>query len=211
MDRCERCGRHWPWTRTNEYGLCESCQKTYLLNLRNAPEIISKKMREMKTSDNVETRWQSGNAVYEKLLRMNLFCEDRFDLYAKMFPGCTLKETLAETERQLDFYIDVANKIEAVVFHTVTGDLTVSRTEIDKAVIAAIQNPDTIQYFSGISQDIISQIQNFDYTLFGLYLGDIPTWNSILVLIPILSGATALATSVVSMKMTPGKSEAKRS
>ena len=140
MDRCERCGRHWPWTRTNEYGLCESCQKTYLLNLRNAPEIISKKMQEMKTSDNVETRWQSGNAVYEKLLRMNLFCEDRIDLYAKMFPGCTLKETLAETERQLDFYIDVANKIEAVVFHTVTGDLTVSRTEIDKAVIAAIHS-----------------------------------------------------------------------
>ena len=75
------------------------------------------------------------------------------------------------------------------------------------AVIAAIQNPDTIQYFSGISQDIISQIQNFDYTLFGLYLGDIPIWNSILVLIPILSGVTALATTMVSMKMTPGMSQ----
>lgn len=74
-------------------------------------------------------------------------------------------------------------------------------------VISAIQNPDTVGYFSSFSQEIITRIQNFDYTLFGLYLGDIPTWNSILVLIPILSGATALATTMVSMKMTPGMNQ----
>ena len=33
------------------------------------------------------------------------------------------------------------------------------------AVISAIQNPDQIGWFSSISSDIISQIQNFDYTL----------------------------------------------
>jgi len=70
--------------------------------------------------------------------------------------------------------------------------------------VAGIQDPVTLGLFSSISADVITQIQNFDYTLFGLYLGQIPTWNSWLVLIPILSGVTALATSVVSMKLTPG-------
>ena len=77
------------------------------------------------------------------------------------------------------------------------------------AVISAIQNPEQIGWFSSISQDIISQIQNFDYTLFGFYLGSVPTWNSILVLIPILSGVTSFATSLVSMKLTPGMDQQK--
>ncbi len=77
------------------------------------------------------------------------------------------------------------------------------------AAIAAIQNPETVGLFSSISSDIITQIQNFDYTLFGLYLGAIPTWNSILVIIPILSGVTALATTLVSMKLTPGMDQQK--
>ncbi len=70
--------------------------------------------------------------------------------------------------------------------------------------IAAIQNPETVGLFSSISSDVITQIQNFDYTLFGLYLGAIPTWKSLLVLIPILSGVTALASTIISMKLTPG-------
>ena len=75
------------------------------------------------------------------------------------------------------------------------------------AVISAIQNPDQIGWFSSISSDIISQIQNFDYTLFGIYLGSIPTWNSLLVIIPILSGLTSFLTSFISMKMTPGMNQ----
>lgn len=71
-------------------------------------------------------------------------------------------------------------------------------------VISAIQNPETVGLFSSISPEIIAEIQNFKYTLFGLYLGTVPTWNSMLVLVPILSGVTALATSIVSMKLTPG-------
>ena len=75
------------------------------------------------------------------------------------------------------------------------------------AVISAIQNPDQIDWFSSISSDIISQIQNFDYTLFGIYLGSIPTWNSLLVIIPILSGLTSFLTSFISMKMAPGMNQ----
>lgn len=75
------------------------------------------------------------------------------------------------------------------------------------AVISAIQNPDQIGWFSSISQDVVSQIQNFDYNLFGLYLGSIPTWNSILVIVPILSGLTSFLTSFVSMKLTPGMNQ----
>lgn len=71
-------------------------------------------------------------------------------------------------------------------------------------VISAIQNPETIGLFSSIDQAVVAEIQNFKYSLFGLYLGTVPTWNSILVLVPILSGVTALATSIVSMKLTPG-------
>ena len=77
--------------------------------------------------------------------------------------------------------------------------------------ISAIQNPETVGLFSSISSDVISQIQGFDYTLFGLYLGQIPTWKSVLVLIPILSGVTALATSIVSMKLTPGMDQQQKS
>ena len=77
--------------------------------------------------------------------------------------------------------------------------------------ISAIQNPETVGLFSSISSDVISQIQGFDYTLFGLYLGQIPTWKSVLVLIPILSGVTALATSIVSMKLTPGLDQQQKS
>lgn len=75
------------------------------------------------------------------------------------------------------------------------------------AVISAIQNPEQVGWFSGISQEIVSQIQNFDYDLFGLYLGSIPTWNSFLVIIPILSGVTAFLTSFISMKITPGMNQ----
>lgn len=74
-------------------------------------------------------------------------------------------------------------------------------------VISAIQNPETVGLFSSIDPAMITEIQNFHYSLFGLYLGTIPTWNSVLVLIPILSGVTALASSLVSMKLTPGANQ----
>lgn len=138
MERCERCGKHWPWTRINGLGLCRSCEEIYLLNLRNSHAIIAKNLEIMNNSDNLEMRWQSGNAAFEKLLRMDIFCDGKMDLYAKVFPDRSLKQALEETEKQLDFLIDAANKIEAVVFRTVTGDNTVPRAEIDKAVTGAI-------------------------------------------------------------------------
>jgi YidC/Oxa1 family membrane protein insertase len=86
----------------------------------------------------------------------------------------------------------------------ILGSNAGSSTQVQLAIVSAIQNSETVGLFSSIAPDVIEKIQNFDYTLFGLYLGQVPTWKSVLVLIPILSGLTALATSMVSMKLTPG-------
>ena len=71
-------------------------------------------------------------------------------------------------------------------------------------IVAAVQDPDKVSMFSGIAPEYIQKIQNFDYSLFGLDLGVVPqfAWNWLL-LIPILSGVTALLASMISMKMNP--------
>ncbi len=62
--------------------------------------------------------------------------------------------------------------------------------------------------FSELGADVVSKIQNFDYTLFGIDLSVVPTfdWNWFL-LIPILSGVTAFLVSLVSMKMNPATNQ----
>lgn len=61
--------------------------------------------------------------------------------------------------------------------------------------------------------DFITSVQNFDLKFLGMNLGEIPTvsmfgdifkgiWNPV-ILIPILSGASALLVSLISMKITP--------
>lgn len=59
-------------------------------------------------------------------------------------------------------------------------------------------------WFAELGSDFIEKVAGFDYTLFGLDMGLIPTfaWNWLL-LVPILSGLTSLAVSVISMKMNP--------
>lgn len=82
--------------------------------------------------------------------------------------------------------------------------------QLELQVVSAVQDPARVGWFSSIDPEIISAIQNFDYTLFGLDMGLIPTfgWNW-LAIVPLLSGITSLAVSVLSMKLTPGASENK--
>ena len=76
--------------------------------------------------------------------------------------------------------------------------------QLELQVISAIQDPARVGWFSSIDPEVISAVQNFDYTLFGIDMGQIPTfgWNW-LVLVPVLAGVTALLGSIISMKMTP--------
>ncbi|MGI5894620.1 MAG: YidC/Oxa1 family membrane protein insertase [Candidatus Merdivicinus sp.] len=71
-------------------------------------------------------------------------------------------------------------------------------------IISAVQNPDQVSLFSSIDPQYIEKISNFDYSLFGLDLGIVPqiAWSWMLI-IPILSGVTALLTSVISMRLNP--------
>lgn len=48
------------------------------------------------------------------------------------------------------------------------------------------------------SSEIVSFCDDFDYTFLGIYLGAYPSWNSILILIPILSLVSQLAVTIVS-------------
>ena len=55
---------------------------------------------------------------------------------------------------------------------------------------------------------MVSKIQNFDYSLFGIDLSVVPTWAwNWFLLIPILSGVTAFLVSMVSMKMNPAANQ----
>ena len=76
-------------------------------------------------------------------------------------------------------------------------------------VISAVQDPERIGWFASIAPDVLQKVMDFDYTLFGLDLGQIPVfgWNWLAV-VPILSGITSLLVSIVSMKLTPTANEA---
>lgn len=77
------------------------------------------------------------------------------------------------------------------------------RPELD--ILTHISNP---VFTNGLDADIVSKIQNFDYSLFGIDLSVVPTiaWNWFL-LIPILSGVTAFLVSMVSMRMNPAANQ----
>lgn len=95
----------------------------------------------------------------------------------------------------------------------VSNDIITQATEIAKQVIPNFgQNTSAIQIdiinavhgnpsaFSALGADAIEKIRHIDLNLFGINLGDKPTWGfNLLVLIPILSGLTSLLVSLYSM------------
>lgn len=74
----------------------------------------------------------------------------------------------------------------------------VSTTEI--AIITEIQNGSTA-FDSIFGSDLIYKIQNFNMEFLGINMGAVPQWNNLLVIIPIISGITALASTLISMKI----------
>lgn len=103
----------------------------------------------------------------------------------------------------LTHILHLGKDVIATLTEIVTNNMgTVGQPELQ--IISAVQNPETLSWFSSIAPDVLNQIQGFDYTLFGLGLGQIPVFGlNWLALIPILSGITSLAVSVLSMKMSP--------
>ncbi len=84
--------------------------------------------------------------------------------------------------------MDAATISNAVsIAQSVLGEGGMSRYSKEMSVISAVaQNPAA---FSSIGGDFVSQIQNFDFTFFGLDLGTTPTFAlNLFLLIPILSG-----------------------
>lgn len=71
-------------------------------------------------------------------------------------------------------------------------------------IVSEMQNPEHAQWFASLGADFVDKVSHFDYTLFGLDLGQIPVfgWNW-LILVPILSGVTSLLVSIISMRMSP--------
>ena len=85
------------------------------------------------------------------------------------------------------------------ITNTVLGEGGVSRYSQEMSVIRAVSlDPGA---FSSIGGDFVSQIQNFDFTFFGLDLGFTPTFAlNVFLLIPILSGISSFLMSWLSMK-----------
>ena len=96
--------------------------------------------------------------------------------------------------------MDAATISNAVsIAQSVLGEGGMSRYSKEMSVISAVaQNPAA---FSSIGGDFVSQIQNFDFTFFGLDLGTTPSFAlNMFLLIPILSGLTSFLMSWLSMK-----------
>lgn len=96
--------------------------------------------------------------------------------------------------------MDAATISNAVsIAQSVLGEGGMSRYSREMSVISAVaQNPAA---FSSIGGDFVSQIQNFDFTFFGLDLGTTPSFAlNLFLLIPILSGLTSFLMSWLSMK-----------
>lgn len=71
-------------------------------------------------------------------------------------------------------------------------------------IISEMHNPEHAQWFASLGSDFMDKVSNFDYSFFGLDLGQTPTFAlNWLILVPILSGATSLFVSILSMKMSP--------
>ncbi len=75
-------------------------------------------------------------------------------------------------------------------------------------IISEMHNPEHAQWFASLGADFVNKVSGFNYSLFGLDLGQIPKlgWNW-LMLVPILSGLTSLLVSIVSMKMSPASQQ----
>lgn len=72
-------------------------------------------------------------------------------------------------------------------------------------VLKAVQNPANASVFASIDSGLMSTMQSMNLNCFGLDMTATPHFGfHPLVLIPILSGATALLMSVITMKNTPG-------
>ena len=85
------------------------------------------------------------------------------------------------------------------IAQSVLGEGGMSRYSKEMSVISAVaQNPSA---FASIGGDFVNQIQSFDFTFFGLDLGTTPTFAlNVFLLIPLLSGLTSFAMSMLSMK-----------
>lgn len=106
--------------------------------------------------------------------------------------------------------VDVIYKPLKHLLH-VSGDLITQATAIlteasgavstaEIAIISAIQSGSTA-YDGVFGAELVQRIRDFNMNFLGVYMGDIPQWNNILVLIPIISGLTALASTIISMKI----------
>ncbi len=78
------------------------------------------------------------------------------------------------------------------------GEAKTSVVEIN--IINHIQAGST-QFDSILSPDMVDSIRNFDLFFLGLNLGEIPSWSSILVLIPIVSALTSLTSGILTIKI----------
>ena len=83
--------------------------------------------------------------------------------------------------------------------------------QIELQIVSAVQDPEKASWFAGVSGEYLDKIMSFDYSLFGLDLGIVPTfaWN-LMLLVPILSGITAFLTSWISMKTSPTASQSQQ-
>lgn len=92
---------------------------------------------------------------------------------------------------------------------------TISTSSPQITLIKLLNNPDTaglkilengnvdalMQKISAIPANIADQVKSIDLNFLGLNFGEIPTWTSALVIIPILSGVSALLVSLLSTKL----------
>lgn len=83
------------------------------------------------------------------------------------------------------------------VLEQIMGKVT-STPEID--IITKIQTGST-EFASVFTPEWTEKIQNFDMNFLGVNMGEIPTWTSWLVLIPIISTLTALLSTIISMRI----------
>ncbi len=100
---------------------------------------------------------------------------------------------------------DVISEMTEILAGTVQN---LNTYQAELSIVSAVQNPEMVHLFSGIDPQYLEKIQNFDYTLFGLDLGLVPSFAfNWLLIIPILSGLTSLLTSIVSMRLNPSASQ----
>ncbi len=103
------------------------------------------------------------------------------------------------------------------IAETVLGSTGMNTYSKEISVLDAV-NRNLQPFIEGLGSQAAHQIADFDFTLFGLFLGAQPSWKPLegqsmglylaLLMIPILSGVTALIMSLTSMKATKASSDA---